>query len=386
MRWKFLHVIGTIALAFVLSLLLSADISTYTFLTALDMSNDFKVGDFYNRLAEMRATRVKADGVVIVDVGDAGRDEIARAIDLAATGQPAAIGVDFTFPGLTGGDGDLLLAETLDRHPEVIMAQGLSTRHQATPDRDEYYDYGSTSFFHELPRPYHYAATRLLADRPINVVREFADSFPLRDGLKMQSFATALVAHGRPDAYEQFRRQCGHRAMIDYPSRWFKTVTLGGLPDSLDILKGQIVIIGDLSGLGDMHRTPIADQSAGVVIQASIVATILEGTYPVDVPQWATWAIGIVLLTVILLARHILTGKSYMGLVTRLLQIGLFLLVVYVGCQLFFDHRIVLDAKKPLLMILFGLLSLDMWMGFYGLGCDILRNGKKLKAKWNKNQ
>lgn len=77
-RKKRINFFTTVTLALICSIWLSADISTFSFMSALNVSSDFKVGDFYNRVSDLATVRRHSDKVVIVDIGSGGRVEIAE--------------------------------------------------------------------------------------------------------------------------------------------------------------------------------------------------------------------------------------------------------------------------------------------------------------------
>ncbi|MCM1517152.1 MAG: CHASE2 domain-containing protein [Pseudoflavonifractor sp.] len=354
------NILGPIIISLLLSSVLSQDISVATIMNLLNISGDSRIDDFYSRVTDLDRVKDRAESVVIVDVGDGGRGEIAEALTLISQSGAAATGVDFSFPYPSDPYTDSTLYAAIRQCPGVVMAQELVTENDST-DRCVPV---SSSFFSDDPQ-IRFAATRLVSRTATTTVRECVDSFPLADGGAMQSFAAALVAQGRPERYAAARGNAYVPRNINFPRRSFNVISHDSLASNLAMLDGMIVIVGDMSGHGDMHRTTIADETPGVLIHASAVATMLEGSFPRPVPLWTTWIIGILMCTAILWTRERLSAHPFVGLTVRLVQLVSLCAIVYIGCVIFAEWRLILDVKKPLIMTLLGLLSLDLWSGFY---------------------
>ncbi|MEZ3591606.1 MAG: CHASE2 domain-containing protein [Muribaculaceae bacterium] len=357
LREKRINFFATLTLALICSIWLSADISTFAFMSALNVSSDFKVGDFYNRVSDLATVRRQSDKVVIVDIGSGGRREIAAALDEVASAAPAAVGVDFVFPYTSDPVSDSLLVAALGRCPGPVLAHDID---MADGNGE------MASFFVDSHPEWRYASTRLVAEKAVNLIRELADSFPGPGGMRLQSFATSLVALGAPEAYRHYRESGGGARMIDYPRRSFlivKPEEIAGMPH---MLRDKIVILGDTTGFGDLHRTPVMDEMPGVFIHACAVATVVEGSYPRDVPDWMTWVLGVALCAFIMWIKIFLKA-DIAGFLMRAAQLLLVIVIVWFGCWLFEHTGLILDIKKPVLMILLGLLVYDLWTGLPGL-------------------
>ena len=70
---------GTLCLTFLLSLFLTSDISLFAFMSAMNVGNDFKISDFYSRVANTFQQNVNED-IVIIDIADCSREQIAETI------------------------------------------------------------------------------------------------------------------------------------------------------------------------------------------------------------------------------------------------------------------------------------------------------------------
>lgn len=355
------NIFGPIIISLLLSSVLSQDISVATVMNLLNISGDSRIDDFYSRVTDLDMVKDRAEGVVIVDIGDGGRREIAEALTLIARSDAAATGVDFSFPYTSDPYTDSILYVAIRQCPDVIMAQELVTESDST-DRCVTV---SSSYFSDDP-DIRFAATRLVSRNATTTVRECVDSFPLAGGGAMQSFAAALAAQGRPESYAAaFGGNSYTPRNINFPRRSFHVIPLDSLAANLAMLDGMIVIVGDTGGIGDMHRTTISDETPGVLIHASAVATILEDSFPRPVPTSVTWVIGILMCAMILWTRERLSTHPFVGLTVRFVQLLSLCAIVYIGCVIFAEWRLILDVKKPLIMTLLGLLSLDLWSGFY---------------------
>ena len=167
--------------------------------------------------------------------------------------------------------------------------------------------------------------------------------------------------------------------MIDYPRRSFLIVKPEEIAEMPHMLRDKIVIVGDTTGYGDLHRTPVMDEMPGVFIHACAVATVIDGSYPRDVTDVATWVLGVVLSAFIMWIK-IFLKPDIAGFLMRAAQLLLVVVIVWFGCWLFEHTGLILDIKKPVLMILLGLLVYDLWTGLPGLYGRV----KALILSWRK--
>ena len=78
-KWKdnLITLAGTLGVTLLLSLFLTSDISLFAFMSALNVGNDFKISDFYNRFADDMTPRTDKN-IAIVDIGNCNRMQIAK--------------------------------------------------------------------------------------------------------------------------------------------------------------------------------------------------------------------------------------------------------------------------------------------------------------------
>lgn len=107
-------------LAFSLSLVLMQpfSLSIATLISSNDR-HDFNITDFYNIIADGRAVRTLDRDIVIVDIKDATREDVAVVLDFLPALEPRAVGLDVMFD--VPRDNDSLLLSAVANMPEMVM-------------------------------------------------------------------------------------------------------------------------------------------------------------------------------------------------------------------------------------------------------------------------
>jgi adenylate cyclase len=166
------------------------------------------------------------------------------------------------------------------------------------------------------------------------------------DDLGLPMFAVAAAQRFLGHEVDR-ARFAGDGAWIDYrdvPKLSFIDV-LRGRGD----VRGKVVVVGaDDPILQDVHPTPLAESTPGPAINASAIATILDGFPLRDPAGWLALVLiaGLGLLTPLAALR--LTGL-------RWLPIPVVLALAYlVAAQLAFDGGTVLPVAAPLVALVFG--------------------------------
>lgn len=119
-----LQTVGIVLLAWILSALILAPFSFSTgSLLSNGQANDFTVNDFYNLVANGRAVRSLDNDVVIVNIDQCGRPEIAALLDILSMQDPKAVGLDVIFPDER--EGDEILIDAIARTPNLVMVKKL---------------------------------------------------------------------------------------------------------------------------------------------------------------------------------------------------------------------------------------------------------------------
>lgn len=365
---------GITLLAFGLSLVLMQpfSLSIATLISSNDR-HDFNITDFYNIIADRRQVRELDRDIVILDIKDATREDVAVILDVLPELEPRAVGLDVMFD--VPHDDDSLLLAAIAKLPDMVMIvdmegdreRGASTFH--IQDR--------SFFFDDMPGRT-YGASNMPTKYAGGVVRQFVTDFPIKDsGTAMPSFAAAVAAKASPEAAEALRKRGNRLETINYPSRTFTVIPWQDLAYHADELRDRVVLIGAMNVPSDMHATPPQKMMSGIEIHAHTVSTILGGRYLNPVGQTGNMAMAFALCFALAFI-HVSIRTSYKALVLRILQIVLLYYIIRIGYHFFIDRSIIINFSYTLLMMTFVLFACDIWLGAPGLVKDISRGLRAL--------
>lgn len=355
--------LGITALAFALSFMFMAPFtaSTAAFFSTPE-KNDFTITDFYNIVADSRAVSHLDDNVVIVNIDNSGRPDIADILQIVSLAGARAVGLDVMFEDPR--EGDEVLLDAIRVSPNLIMP--VSMRLADRPglfrlDNTQTY-FAPEHYADSLHLAVDYAASSMPSKYEGTMIREMQVFFPLASGDTILSVPAALVQMADPDAYRTLRARGNMLEYINFHSRRFTVLEPESLLDNADMLTGRIVLIGAIHELGDLHPTPVNSAMPGVLIHAHCIATALDGAYMRALPKWCNVLIGFLLCFIVVLT-HVSLNNGAKALVLRLLQVALLWIIVQIGYWLFISHSIIVDFSYALLMLAFGLFASDIWVG-----------------------
>ncbi|MDE6682517.1 MAG: CHASE2 domain-containing protein, partial [Muribaculaceae bacterium] len=150
--------------------------------------------------------------------------------------------------------------------------------------------------------------------------------------------------------------------IIGYHSREIITIPYDELIDRAEELTDKIVLVGTTTEAGDVYSIPLRRGVSGLEIHAYSLSTILDGVELERMPGYIATIVAVVVCFLMVLGA-IAIKSGMKGLVLRVAQIVTLYLLVRVGYSLFVDHDIVSDFSQAILMIAFGLFSVDLWNG-----------------------
>ena len=381
-RTRLFKVAGITALSFVLSMLLATPAAfSITSLFSSPDQEDFAISDFFTRMADRRPMRQLDRDIVLADIGFAGREEIAEALELLALCGPKTVALDVLFEEPHDDDSRLLAA--IENLPSVVLPVGLEqTRPNPGMGEDTpAFAIGSVGFFYAHSKA-KAGAANLPGRFDRSTIREFRPAYRLADGRTMLSFPAAVAREADPAAFEALRRRAVRTGnaleTVDYASREFTTAPIDRIADSPELFADKIVIVGSFSDIADSHKTPVSATMPGALIHAYALCTILGGRYydRMPAPVYITLALLLSFCVVWMASGINLRAR---GLFMRSLQIAIVLLAVWLCYSLFADHRLVVDCSALLLSLTFALFASDIWNGLEYLSERRLPSLRKLK-------
>ena len=310
--------------------------------------NDFEMSDFYNLVANNRPLRTFNDDIVIISIDNCSRLEIAQLVDIINYTQPSAIGIDVFFTYHSNEDS--LIIETFSHTPNLTLAY-------------DAYQETNTYFAQNLPNVY-WGAINLTAKHAAGTIRQFQPQF--NDSI--YAFSAQLAKLTNSNAFKLLTERNNNLESIYYPSQEFEEIKgtdiLQGninLLDLEDILHNKIILMGDTHNPFDQHQTPINSNMPGILINAHILATILNNTYINNTPTWLNWifAVAISLLLSFMIVTFQTTNvlKSYTTFAIRVFQILIIVIFLYIGCYIFAHWHYYCNFAPSLFMISLGVLA-----------------------------
>lgn len=347
--------LGVTVMAFILSILIVEPVSFSAMsLFSTPEKSDFSITDLYSQIADRRPVRTLDPDILIVDIGDAGRDRIAEIIQTVALCSPKAIGLDIMFAEPHADDSALL--EAIATTPGIVVPIGLSNT------GDGNFHITEKPFFHDRGLDVRYAAANLPGKFDGATIREFQTYFKTAGTGHIPSFATEVAKAADPGALAELRARGNDIETIDYPSREFTVIEADRLMERGEELTGKIALIGTVNDAHDMHSTPVDSRKSGIEIHAAAISTVLGNRYYDTPGALPDWLYASALCFAVALARF-QTRPEMRGLLTRLMQVVIVWGAVQIGYTLYVEHRIVFNFTYTLLMVTFGLFAADIWIG-----------------------
>ena len=372
-------VIGRAVMATVLGLLLSTcliqplSMSTSTLFSSPE-KRDFQLPDLFAQIANNRPVRKLDDRIVIVNIGRSNRDEIAEGLSLLSLCGPKAVGVDINFAEPSADDTSLI--EALNSLPEVILPLGLSSS-----KIDGEFKIEDKPFFFEDCPDLKYGVVNLPMNSQKGTVREYAIEFPTELGL-LPSFVTALAEAQDPNIVEKLKTHGSETGITSFHSREYQILNLDEIEEHPEELTDKIVIVGALEDAGDMHATPVQSHVSGVMLHASALSTVMDGTWFRKIPKTYDYILALTLCFGIMLIVYGFKS-NFKGILLRLVQATLAILAVRIGYGLYVDHNIIFDISFTVTIVAFGLFAVDIWNCIEELWKICSEKINKLDIKYN---
>lgn len=369
--WKSL---GVTLLALCFSMLLASPMTaSLSSIFSQPERGDFRITDLYAQVADGRPVRQFDDRIVMLDIGIAGRREIAECLEILAFCQPKAIGIDINFR--QHDDNDTILLAALANLPNVVLPLGVEET-----DSDRFAISDRPFFYGRETGDSRYGVINLPAEKRYASIREYAINYPMATGDTLPSFVTALAAIGDPQALTKARSHGDTYGIIDYPSREFKTIHIEEMADRLEEFNDRYVIVGAVNDAADIHATPVNSHMSGMEIHTYALSTILDGKWMKAMPRWVDYLLAGVLCFLIIFGALWFTGKMR-GLALRFAQLSCLMISVWAGYVLFLDKALICDFSITILMLALGLLALDVWNGVEGGIEGGLKKYKQIKQR-----
>ena len=299
--------------------------------------------------------------IVLVNIEDLGRKDIATLVDKVHQANPAVIGLDVFFSDNADSIGDPLLNASIKNAGDKLVLAGFYN------DEDKRFNNDYKTFAGSV---YGHANIITNEDRTA-VVRRFQPAFRLANTM-IYSFAAAVAKKYSQPAFDELISHNNRPEYINYKGNKNTFLVLNYrdiLNDSLaDIsyLKNKIVMIGFLGGktkstedFNDIFYTPVnkhyygraLPDMYGLVIHANTVSMIIEKNYIWYPPNWLVFVISFVITFLHIIPFIYFYVKRHLWYhvfvkIAQLFSFSVILLIVFLA----FKHAAVLITTKYILL------------------------------------
>lgn len=264
---------------------------------------DLDMSDY--AFSEIRDEPTADTNIVIVNIGNLARRDVARQIQILNKYKPRAIGIDAFFPEPKEDDpiGDVLLANALKEVDQLVLVSRLEGHNE----EDDTYEKVFTS--HEM-----FTDNAIMAIANLKTGAEFQDDlkavreFPTHrvvNGVERSAFGIEMARLINPEAAERFVKRDNEYERINfrgnvvdpfnkakYKNQFFALDVEDVFSENFtaDIIKDKLVILGFMGNYfgdpswDDKFFTPLNDKIAGranpdmfgVVVHANIASMVIE--------------------------------------------------------------------------------------------------------------
>lgn len=347
---------------FLFIIILGAIPINFYFLNPLKLAlKDFDFNDItYASLEKAEHTKLDSN-VVIINIGDAQREELALILDRTAEAKPRVMGLDVVFYGPREPAADSILSMAIQRHKNLVITNKIDWEDTSEVLKGQYFSAFTT----------HKGYANFIGDSPDERrTTRLYSPFEIVNGDTVPSFSSALVREYDPVAYRRMKNRKKEVEMINYDRHTNQYHVIS----AEDLMTGKVIdsaITGKIALLGYINENPndiedkvftpmnpkvagktIPDMN-GIVVHANIISMVLENNYIKKLPSWVNWLVAILIcwLHMSFFVRYYLENHIWFHLVAKIAQLASAIIFAYLGIILFAKYNIKLDMKLSLIVI-----------------------------------
>ena len=323
---------------------------------------DFTLSDiYYSKI--INQSRIYDGPLVLINVENKKRDEIAYLIQRLEEGKPKVIGLDIIFRNKidTAPQGDQILKETFAQYNNIVYPY-IATFNDTLPEtkNDEYFQTKSTSF------------VNLAGEDPaFSTIRYF---YPVYNNVS--AFTTAILQMYDSSKAAALLKKNRHKTEIRYYGnmqnfRYHNFAEVMKMSFNIDTLKDKIVLLGYMghtdgtSGMLDEDRffTPLNPRLSGrshpdmygTVMLANILRMELDKDYIYSFPPWLNLLVAFLLSWMLLpLFIHWYVHKPlWYHLMLVLTQFAVSILFVFITILLYTWANVKIESASLLVAVVF---------------------------------
>ena len=330
--------------------------------------SDFDVYDIvFSKLRE----EPKADtSIVLVNLGNLSRLEIARQINIINSFNPKVIAIDAIFQEEKDPHSDSILSNAFSNCSNLVLVSKLDRYREDFDTYDtlvssiEAFNKYAVNGFANLPND---------DNLSFRTIRDFKPVSQCKDKI-IPAFSTKIIEIFNQDAYQFLKSKGNDIEKINYVGNYSKFYHLDAhqvIPSvqNLNFIKDKIVLIGFIGTdfrsktLEDIYFTPLNERFAGkafpdmygVVIHANIISMVLNKNYINIMPQWMSILLALFLsyLSAYLIYNLKIKYKDWFSGLTKIYILFITLLNLFIGVMIFhyFNYRIDLTLALAVVVL-----------------------------------
>ncbi|HEV7779620.1 MAG TPA: CHASE2 domain-containing protein [Chitinophagaceae bacterium] len=328
---------------------------------------DFDFNDIYYSKVGNQQDKGIDSTIVVVNIGYADREGIAMIIEKTAALKPKVMGLDALLDGPRDPRQDSILAETIRKNRNLVLAVKYQTDSNGRL-------VGANNYFRNDSTLYGYVNFPYNDDR--ETIRYY---FPFKKDehdheLVLPSFSSTLLKNFDEKAYQHVEHKIDKKVIINYTrkvtdrKKQYQVVEAEDLlMDRVDssTIKGRIALLAYVNinpnDIEDKKFTPLNEKFAGkshpdmngIFVHANIISMAMEDNYIKKVPLWMNMLIAIIVcwLHMSFFVRYYLESHIWFHLVAKIAQVGSAIFFVWLGIYLFDRYGMKVDLKLSLVTI-----------------------------------
>lgn len=355
-----------------------------------DMFSDFELTDIV--FSQLREDPIGDENIVIVNIGNLSREDIARQVEIINQYNPKVIGIDVLLDLPLTWEEDSALARVLSETPNVIMGEKLFDLNEETNAFDQSLR-PADHLIQNVGLGFVNLITGAKSQEDLKMCREFAPylplkeetryAFPVRLAMAMDSLKTQKFLDRKNEVETvNFKGNIISFTAARYGMKYFALDVNDVFEENFtpDLIEGKIVImcfmgkyLGDVLTREDFYFTPMNERYVGKaehdmfggVIHANIISQILDEDYIDGMSERAGVAFAIIMCLINVFIFKVIYGampKWYDG-ITKILQLmqvaGLAFLMVY----LFDAYNYKTDFTLAMIVIALSGDSIEVYHG-----------------------
>lgn len=344
---------------------------------------DFTITDmFYSKI--INQDRIYKGPLVLINIENRSREEIAFLIQRLEEGKPKVIGLDVIFPDKKDSASDELLKQTLTGYKNIVYpyVASFDTTTEETKN-NEYFKSNSGAFVNLVGENREYSTIRYYYPVYNNIPAFTTAIMQMYDPLK----AASLLKRNQK-AEIRYYGNVQNFTYQNFEEVMQPSFNVSSLKDKI-ILTGYFGLTNNAKNKLDEDRffTPLNPRLSGrshpdmygMVIHANILRMELDNDYIYAFPTWLNWLLAFLLSWILLpmFVRWYVHKAVWFHLFTIVLQLTISMVFVYLTILLYAKANLKIESSAVLVSILL--------IGDFLLFYDHLVKFFKYKLKWNFN-